>query len=104
MAEQCQFSKHIRIYGDVRISAIGIRYGKRSLSKDLPVATKVAAHRGKKAFEENTALATDLMKEVSRLMIQNQLEMTFINSVFPLDQHVVLIPFSAEEHMDFYNC
>ncbi|AIL10744.1 TPA: PSP1 C-terminal domain-containing protein [Streptococcus pyogenes] len=78
--------------------------GKRSLSKDLPVATKVAAHRGKKAFEENTALATDLMKEVSRLITQNQLEMTFINSVFPLDQHVVLIPFSAEEHMDFYNC
>ncbi|HGY5423084.1 TPA: PSP1 C-terminal domain-containing protein [Streptococcus pyogenes] len=77
--------------------------GKRSLSKDLPVATKVAAHRGK-SFEENTAFATDLMKEVSRLITQNQLKMTFINSVFPLDQHVVLIPFSAEEHMDFYNC
>ncbi|HER6566533.1 TPA: PSP1 C-terminal domain-containing protein [Streptococcus pyogenes] len=78
--------------------------GKRSLSKDLPVTTKVATHRDKKAFEENTAFATDLMKEVSRLMTQNQLEMTFINSVFPLDRHTVLIPFSAEEHMDFYNC
>ncbi|WP_409202170.1 hypothetical protein [Streptococcus pyogenes] len=44
------------------------------------------------------------MKKVSRLITQNQLKMTFINSVFPLDQHVVLIPFSAEEHMDFYNC